>query len=336
LEKIKSPQMKKILMLLMILGIINLAEAQVPRKIVVEHFTNTFCSVCASRNPGFFSNLETQKDVLQLSIHPSSPYSQCYFNRQNKSENDARTQYLGVFGSTPRLVINGVPLSASTNYSSPSIFDAYKSQTSDVSITVKGKYVGDSLEVETVIKAVVNNSLGNANLFVALANARVNYAAGNGEQLHHNVFRKSMYNPSGFSVTIPAMAGDSLVLISKVKTETIWGTNDLFALAILNNTSNKNLIQAEQSAIISLASGLEVISASRFKLYPNPVEDFLQFEHEQYLWQNYKVYTLQGGLVLSGNLDSQVGITVSGLNQGIYILELTNEQYVFRGKFIKQ
>jgi FlaG/FlaF family flagellin (archaellin) len=328
--------MKRIILMVLVLGTIHITNAQVARKIVVEHFTNTFCSVCASRNPGFFSNLETQKDVLQLSIHPSSPYSQCYFNKQNKAENDARTNYHGVYGSTPRLVINGVVLNSSTNYSSSAIFDAYKSQTSDFSITVKGKYVGDSVEVETVVKAVVNNTLGNANLFVALANARVNYAAGNGEQLHHNVFRKSIYNTSGLSVTLPANAGDSLVLISKVKKEAIWGTNDLFALAILNNATNKNLIQAEQSATISLANGLEVISASNFKLFPNPVQDFLQFEHEQYQWQQYKVYTIQGSLVYSGKLDSPVGLTVSGLNQGIYLLELSNDQYIFRGKFIKQ
>jgi hypothetical protein len=241
-----------------------------------------------------------------------------------------------VYGSTPRLVINGVALNSSTNYSSSTIFDAYKSLTSDFSITVKGKYVGDSVEVETIVKAVANNNLGNANLFVALANARVNYSAGNGEQLHHNVFRKSIYNTSGLAVTLPTNAGDSLVLISKVKKDAIWGTNDLFALAILNNASSKAVIQAEQSATISLANGLEVISAASFKVFPNPVQDFLQFENEQYQWQQFKVYTLQGSLVYSGKLDSQVGISVSGLNQGIYLLELSNDQYIFKGKFIKQ
>jgi hypothetical protein len=36
---------------------LTLAHAQVTKKIIVEHFTNTKCSVCASRNPGFHTNL---------------------------------------------------------------------------------------------------------------------------------------------------------------------------------------------------------------------------------------------------------------------------------------
>ncbi len=328
--------MRRIFLILIVLGTIQIAKAQVPRKIVVEHFTNTFCSVCASRNPGFFTNLDAQQDILQISIHPSSPYSQCYFNKQNKAENDARTQYNGVYGSTPRLVINGVALSASTNYNSATIFEAYKAQTSEISIRISGKFVGDSVVVQTILKAEANNTLGMANLFVALANEKINYAAGNGEQVHHNVFRKSLFANNSLSLALPAMKGDSLVITSSVKKEATWNASDLFAMAILNNASSKAVIQAEKSIAFSLANGLEVISVSSFKIFPNPVQDFLQFENEHYQWQQFKVYTLQGSLVNSGKLNSQTGISVGGLNQGIYILELANEQYLYRGKFIKQ
>tara|TARA_B110000285_G_C15096412_1_gene602244 strand:+ start:1583 stop:1825 length:243 start_codon:yes stop_codon:yes gene_type:complete len=77
----------------------------VVKKVLVEHFTYTRCSVCASRNTGFITNLNAQSDVVHISYHPSSPYSNCQFNQYNLQENDDRTKYYGVFGSTPRLVI---------------------------------------------------------------------------------------------------------------------------------------------------------------------------------------------------------------------------------------
>jgi hypothetical protein len=312
------------------------AMAQVPKKIIVEHFTNTYCSICASRNPGFFTNLSSHQDVLQLSIHPSAPYSQCYLNKQNKTENDARTTYYGVFGSTPRLVINGVAISASTNYNNASIFDPYKSQTSEISIEVKGRYVGDSVEVTTIIKAEVNNTIGEANLFVALANANVNYPAANGEQLHRNVFRKSLNGVSGALVSLPAMAGDSIVLISKARREDIWGANDLFAMAIINHASNKSLIQAAKSTIFSTANGLKDLQRVALTIYPNPVKDYLQLQMENTLGMQFKIYNLQGSLVMESNITSIESIDVSSLNQGLYFIELNSTDQVFTGRFIKQ
>jgi hypothetical protein len=311
-------------------------KSQVPRKIVVEHFTNTYCSVCANRNPGFFSNVASQQNVLQISIHPSAPYSQCYFNKQNKTENDGRAQYNGVFGSTPRLVINGGAISASTDYSSASLFNPYKSLSSSISIALEAKYIGDSVEVQTTLKAVVANTIGMANLFVALANEEVTYAAANGEGMHHNVFRKSMYATSGLSVSIPANAGDSLVFISKVKKEAIWGGADLFALAILNETTGRALIQAERSANIPLASGLEIVNGSSYKVYPNPVRNDLSFSADTYQWQKVNIYSLQGSLVFTSNIGQENSIDLSGLNQGIYVLELSNNQYLHRTKLIKE
>lgn len=310
--------------------------AQVPKKVVVEHFTNTYCSVCASRNPGLKSNIAAQNNVLHLSIHPSAPYSQCYFNRQNKTENDARTQYNAVFGSTPRIVINGVPISASTNYANASIFDAFQSQTSDFSIRITGRFIGDSVWVETTIKAVSNNTAGNANLFVALANERVNYAAANGEQTHTNVFRKSVFSTSGLSVGLPAMAGDSIVISSTVLRESIWGGADLFALAILNNATSRAVIQTERSANFDLLSSIREIVNSGFTIYPNPVQESIHLEDNSIAWEQYTIYNLQGKLVRSGSVLEAKTISTDGLNQGIYILELVNKNKVGRTKFSKQ
>ena len=115
---------------------IQLVFSQVPKKVVVEHFTNTNCSICASRNPGFYTNLHNQTGILHLAVHPSSPYPNCLLYQQNGTANDARTNYYGIYGSTPRLVINGNVISGGTNYSSSSIFTPYLGLTSPASIRI--------------------------------------------------------------------------------------------------------------------------------------------------------------------------------------------------------
>ena len=160
----------------------QIAFTQVPKKTIVEHFTNTKCSICASRNPGFYNNLNGQTDVLHLAIHPSSPYSGCLLYNQNATANDARTNYYGIYGTTPRLVINGNVIPASANYSSSSIFTPYLGLTSPASIRiVQEKFSTDSIRATVIIKTEAVNSLGALSLFVALAEDTVFYTGSNGD-----------------------------------------------------------------------------------------------------------------------------------------------------------
>src|SRR5947209_5088976 len=90
--------------------------AQSPRTVVIEHLTNSACSICASKNPAFYQTLSgySYPQVLHLSIHPSSPHPNCFFSQQNPTENDARTMYYNAFGYTPVIVINGQVLPGAT------------------------------------------------------------------------------------------------------------------------------------------------------------------------------------------------------------------------------
>ena len=151
--------MKKTVLLFTLIFLSQLSYSQVPKKVVVEHFTNTKCSVCASRNPGFYTNYYAQTGVIHLAVHPSSPYSACVLSQHNAAENDARTNYYGIYGSTPRLVIQGVVISSGANYSSASIFTPYLGQQSPASIKiVQSKYGNDSIRSRIVIKTEATHS----------------------------------------------------------------------------------------------------------------------------------------------------------------------------------
>jgi hypothetical protein len=238
--------MKKILIGFVIITNGLFANCQVPKKIIVEHFTNSKCGNCASRNPGFYTNLQSQTDILHLAMHPSSPYASCAFSMHNPSQNDNRTNFYGIYGGTPRLVIQGTIISGAANYSSAAIFTNYLSQTTPWQINiVQTKYASDSVVSNITIKKVSASPITTAKLFVALAEDTVFYAAPNGEQQHYDVFRKSITDVTGNVISLPITVGDSTSYSFASNNNTTWDFNRIYTLAILQDSATKEVMQAE-------------------------------------------------------------------------------------------
>nr|MBK9652878.1 hypothetical protein [Bacteroidota bacterium] len=99
-----------------VLGLSFSANAQSPKTVLVEHFTNTWCSICASKNPAMYQTLSNYPQVLHIAFHPSSPYPGCVFNVQNMAENDARANYYNAYGGTPKCFEWKIIVSNTANY----------------------------------------------------------------------------------------------------------------------------------------------------------------------------------------------------------------------------
>ncbi|MBL0328284.1 MAG: T9SS type A sorting domain-containing protein [Bacteroidetes bacterium] len=333
--------MKKTFFLLTYLFAHQYATAQVPKKVVVEHFTNTKCSVCALRNPGFYSNLYNQTDVIHLAIHPSSPYSACLFSLHNALENDGRTNYYGVYGGTPRLVIQGEVISGSADYSLASMFTPYLSQTSPASIKItQSKYGTDSIRSTIVIKTEAVHSLGALSLFVALAEDTINYTGSNGESVHYDVFRKSLTGTSGVPILLPSTVGDSVVYTMVSTTNAAWNVSRIFTLAILQETISKSVVQSEaisaSSNTISTGISSNEADVSNTIVYSNASNIFIQtelvFKNEILL-----IYDLTGRLLFQQALQTATEQTISlaGLSNGIYVYSIqSNNQSIKKGKVL--
>lgn len=251
--------------------------AQVPKKILVEHFTNTNCSICASKNPSFFSNLNKQTNTLYLSIHPSAPYASCLLSKQNKVDNDARTNYYDVYGATPVVVINGQEVLGSISTST--IFTPYIGATSPVSMRIEqSKFGNDSIVAKVIIKNQVDHTLDKVSLFVALAEDTVKYKGGNGEPLHYNVMRKSLSKAIGDGIALTKKAGDSITFNYSSKSNALWDFSKIFTIAALQDVNTKSIIQSESIGpeVNNIATSInETIDEFIPAAYPNPVHDIL-------------------------------------------------------------
>ena len=303
----------------------------VPQTVIVEHFTNTRCSVCFSRNPGFYANLRQQPaGTLHLAYHPSSPYRLCAFSQLNPTENDARTNFYGIYGSTPRLVVNGSVLPAAQNYADPALFAPFQGLTSPVAVQVTLTAQGpDSIAATVQVQTVAPPPLTGFTLYVALAEDTVFYAAPNGETVHHDVFRKSFAGVAPEPIT-PAAVGNTLTLRRVVAADAGWARPRLYAVAMVQQAGGI-LVQAGASprlgTVLSAPADLAETAAS--VVYPNPVRETLRFVAAPgAAWQ---VVDAPGRVVArgaAGGGEAPTALDVRGLATGAYVLRVSGRRAV--------
>lgn len=330
--------MKKTIFFLILSVFVNESMlALVPKKMSVEHFTNTLCSVCASRNPGFKFNLNNESNYTLLTIHPSSPYAGCKLNQFDKRSNDGRTKHYGVYGSTPRLVINGKVISASANYSNSSLFDPYRSDSTSFEINIKQFKVSNTLiRFKVVIKAVDTNSLSSARLYFSVAESVLQYNAPNGETTHQNVLRKSLTDSTGKSLQLPTTVGDSVVQYFEWSITGGLSNSELIGVAILQKDNNE-VLQSHSSKSSDQDPSLNVFSKRinhGFEVYPNPSNEMIQIKNlNDVSIESYQIYDQQGRLILESKFEDS--IDVRQLESGCYQLRLNTDLGVSVLRFIK-
>jgi len=323
--------MKKLfLSLLMFAGFSS--NAQVARTVIVEHFTNTYCSVCASRNPGFYTNLSQFPQVLHIAYHPSAPYPACPLNQHNKPENDARPTYYGVFGGTPRIVIQGTVLPANANYADATIFQTQLGQTTAFEVrTSLAPVNATTVEVTTVVKKVAASSLSTVELYAAIVEDTLFFNANNGETKHYDVFRKSVYGAPQ-SITAPANVGDSVVQTLQLTLNAVWDKDRIYVIGILQD-ANKSVLQASKSNHLPKASSILQSQTGSIRIHPNPVRNQVNIEGLT-VATTYTISDMQGSVVRKGETVGQ--IELHGIRSGVYALTILSADRLKVFKIIKE
>jgi len=303
--------------------------AQVAKNIIVEHFTNTRCSICANpnKNPAFYTNLAAHPEVKHISYHPSSPYPDCVLNQHNTAENDGRTNYYDIFGGTPRLIVQGVLNPNSVAFGSPDVFSPFADQTSEISISIEQtKISNERIEAVVTITTETEHNYINPKLLVGVAEKLVNYAAPNGEQEHHDVFRKAMTDITGDPITLPAV-GESIMLTYSVDHNSEWDFSQMFAYAILNDGSDKQVIQSHTASPSDTGpSSITTSHLSNVQIYPNPANDFLTISLNSDKITEAQLYDVYGKLLFTSSFHTQTQLDLSNFIDGIYFLSLKNNE----------
>ena len=332
--------MRKTLFSLVLSTAVLSGLAQVDQKIIAEHFTNTKCSACASRNPGLITNFKNNPEVIHISFHPSRPYSTCVLNNHNGSENDERTKYYNIFGGTPQLTLNGVVHSGSFNPSS--IFDPYKGKTAAIDISSSIVSQGtDSLNIKVMISTKATHSFGTEKIGIFVVEDTVFYDAPNGEKQHYNVFRKALSDVKGDDIMLSNTIGNIDIISFSIADHKDWDIQRMRVVTILQKSSDKSVIQAAQSPVVKAGFVSKVEEAvnsseSSVLVYPNPTTGNFYVDGLSSVNFRYSLIDLVGKTILNGQAERMAPIDGSSLIPGYYIITIQSDGNVSRHRILKQ
>jgi hypothetical protein len=300
------------------------AFSQVDKTIVIEHYTNTRCGICANKNPGFYNLIANYPEVLHIAYHPSSPYPTCIFNQHNPSENDARANYYGVYGGTPRVVLSGSVIPVASQLLTNTQLEARLDEESNYMAAVNLQHgQGDTIVASIVVRKVSLSGQENLNLYAVLAEREIMYNAPTGENTHHDVFRKVLADET---ITIDNV-GDSVMLIKKYLPHPDWQADEMFVLVMVQDELSKEILQSAKSDIAGniMTTGFQKVEELKAIVFPNPVQQQLNFfENAKRYYIRAKLYDSYGRKLL--DTDPGYSIDMRDFPKGLYILVLTDKE----------
>ena len=333
--------MKKFCLLLPFFLALTALTAQTSAKkyVLLEHISNSRCSICKSKNPAFYSligQVQYADDVHHLTYHPSVPYNNCVFYLANPVENNARVAVYGIQG-TPRVALNGTLIPATGALLPEATLQAKLNQTSPVYLQVTETGVNNERLATISIRTVGNAPVEGYKLYVALVEKTINLTTPNGESVHHDVFRKMLPDVNGVAFT-PAALGQSMSFSFNYTINAAWNANEMYVVAFLQNPTTKDVLNSgtKFDAVVS-ATG-EAIRPEALRVIPNPVNNqaFAQIGDDQA--EQVEVFGSNGQRTVLAFSSEQntVSFPTTALAPGLYFLKITGKKGVYTGKMVKE
>jgi Secretion system C-terminal sorting domain/Outer membrane protein Omp28 len=303
---------------------------QAKRYVLLEHFTNTNCSVCASQNPSFFTTIqvETNPNAHHISYHWRTPYLNCVYYQVNPVRQDARADYYGLPGS-PRVVANGA---TNTSLMSVTLASINAAATSPIYVKVT-ENTGASRTAVVKVKWVTTPPAGTYVLHVAVVEKKTSYASPNGETVHYNVFRKFLTAAAGDNIPTNITAEQT---ISFGYPADVGVEAQLYTVAWVQNTVTKEVLNS--GTPFDLGTATEDVSVdNQVAVSPNPTTGKMLINFDKLTPQNLTVQNLEGQVLDNVKLSNSTSyeLNLSNYAAGIYILKIKSAEGVAVKKIVK-
>ena len=219
---------------------------------LLELFTNTPCPICGSQDPGFFSRLSGYPgEYHQVSFYPGVPYSSCVFYQYNTSENSGRRSFYPQVVGSPDVAINGIDFK-SPNSVTTDLLDGLTGNETWLSIQVE-ETTGNDRDVTITLRNHGGGDLESGKLFAVIVEEEIMYAAPNGINLHHNVFRKFLTDPDGDDVNL----SENITLNYDYTLDGVWQASEAYIVAWVMDPETKEVVNS--------GTKFDEVVASRFR-----------------------------------------------------------------------
>jgi Secretion system C-terminal sorting domain len=291
---------------------------QAKRYVLLEHFTNTLCSTCASSNPSFFTaiKVETNPNVHHISYHWRTPYQNCVYYQASPTRQDARADFYGIPGS-PRVSFNGA---ANTNLSVVTEASIQAAATTSPIYVKVTENTGVNRTAVIKVKWVTTPPSGTYVMHVAVVEKKTSYAAPNGEATHYNVFRKFLTTVAGEPIPTNTTAEQT---ISYGYPADVGVEAQLYTVAWIQNTATKEVLNSGTRFDFGTATD-EVSVDSQVALSPNPTTGKTTVTFDKLTPQYLTVQNVAGQVIENVKLSNSTNyeLNLTHLAAGVYIVKV--------------
>ncbi len=243
--------------------IVQQAANSVPRRVVMELFTATWCTNCPTSDAALERLAEEMGD--SLTIIEYHPLTDTFGN----AESEARGQFYGV-DAWPTIWCDGLASQVGTT------LDTYQSYfvlahnrillNSQVKIDLTARIEQGILGYSATIQPLVKTTLNDPRLLVLVLEDSIYYSALNGLKLHRFVCRDIVPDASGLSLNL--VVGNTILKQGNILIDTLkWRTDRLWLAAIVQDNFSKEILQSDFVNLsepvwdFTLSSGDTVITA---------------------------------------------------------------------------
>lgn len=245
--------MKRIFTLVVVFMVLSagLVQAQVQRKVLLEHFTQASCGPCATYNPAMQAIVNANPDkIVAIKYQVWWPGSDPMYNH-NTADVQARVNYYPPSFGVPHSQIDGAWWGGHpANWTINTINTRYAMTSPfEVNITHSIPPTHDTVFVRMVIRAPQAFS-GSAVAHIVVEEEHIHFATApgsNGETDFHNVMKKMLPSNAGTALPSSWAAGDSVVINTFWKTANVYDWEEIAVVGFVQDPVTKYVHQAEYS-----------------------------------------------------------------------------------------
>jgi hypothetical protein len=236
--------MKRIVLSFVLVIVALYSNAQAPKYVLFEHFTQASCGPCAAQNPSFVNGvlIPNPDKVRHIAYHTSWPGVDP-MNAYNAPQVADRVTLYSVSGVPNMVLMGNKKQGAPANFSQADVDNIF-GETSPIKIEVQQTDIGDSMHVDIVVKSIGVPPSGTHKLRIAVIEKDITYSTPpgtNGELEFPNVFRRMFPNTTGAAVTF-APQGSSFTYSFSYYKEAVWNINQIATVAFIQNATTKEIV----------------------------------------------------------------------------------------------
>ncbi len=238
--------MKRIFTFFSILVLVLEIQAQSPKKVVIEHFTQASCPPCAGTNPIIHPIMERNADKIVRVTHQVSWPGEDPMNKDNSTDVAGRVSYYGING-VPSSRVGGNNLGSPLDAITDDNINSAAAEQTNYELTVNPVLNPNLNEVEINVSIKLTGPLqGNPVLRVAINEKIISWDSPpgtNGEREFHHVMKKYLPNTAGTNIKDLAVVGETKTYKFNYTYKNIYDIATLEAVAFIQDESTKSIAQ---------------------------------------------------------------------------------------------